>query len=345
MGYSSSSKGVDSKSSITNSSTVPTQVPVHVAFIVDGSGRWAERQGMERPEGHASGANVTVEVVKAAFDMGVEVVTLFLFSTENWKRPPGEVGNIMNLLALYLRDFSGYLRTNDISLKVIGQTWRLPSSLQQLLTGMCDDGIDTDSSSNDGSSTSDRSCITSSNIGSSSSGKDVRDPGVAPRTSGAAWPPTYAMFEDAYRRLFRDQGMDRSTSVSGRGPPSRRGRKVLCLAISYGGRLDIVEASKQLAQQVSAGALRPEDITEDLFAQHTMTGLLGLPDPDVIIRTSGEMRVSNFLLWQCAYSEFVAVDKLWPDFSAAEAVEVIRRTGSRKRRFGGVVGGKSEPSS
>ncbi len=172
------------------------------------------------------------------------------------------------------------------------------------------------------------------------------------------------MFDDAYQRLFRtsDRGSsgtaDRGTTAAGRGQSSRRGqggRKVLCLAISYGGRLDIVEASRQLAQQVSAGQLRPEDITEEVFAQHTMTGLLDLPDPDVIVRTSGEVRLSNFLLWQSAYAELVAVDKLWPDFSAAEAAEVIRSAGSRKRRFGGVAaaaaavadgggGGTSAPS-
>ena len=157
------------------------------------------------------------------------------------------------------------------------------------------------------------------------------------------------MFDDAYQRLFPDKRGGavggRATAAADRGQPRRRDRrKVLCLAISYGGRLDIVEATKQLALHVAAGTLRAEDITEDLFSQYTMTGLLGLPDPDLVIRTSGEVRLSNFLLWQSAYSEFVAVDKLWPDFSAQEAVQVIRTASGRKRRFGGVAEGNKGPS-
>ena len=209
-------------------------MPKHIAFIVDGNGRWAQKRGRQRIDGHTVGANVTVDIVKKAFEIGVEYITLYLFSTENWNRPSHEVENIMSLLEKYLIDFSSYLKENKIRLKTIGQTHRLPNSLRQLFNHL---------------------------------GNSGPHDGIAQQ-------------------------------------------RTLCLAISYGGRDDIVQACVELAQAVKRESISSDMITEELFAKYTSTGRLGIPDPDLIIRTSGESRISNFLLWQCAYAEFAIVDKL-----------------------------------
>lgn len=210
----------------------------HVAYIVDGNGRWGQQQGMTRSYGHIKGASKTVEIVKQTFALNVSVVTLYLFSTENWHRPKEEVECIMNLLSTYLKEFDSYLRDNNVAIRVIGQVGRLPESV----------------------------IATLESVGHQQS-------------SGS--------------KFTNDESSNR----------------ILCLAISYGGRDDIVNACKSLVRTVQNGLIDVEDINEDTFASATSTGLLGIPDPDVVIRTSGEFRLSNFLLWQCAYAEFVSVGK------------------------------------
>jgi len=229
-------------------------LPEHVAFIIDGNGRWAKQRGLERHHGHAVGANTTVEVAKRSFAFGVSTVTLYLFSTENWSRPKIEVSNIMQLLEQYLSDISTYLYENNITLRVIGQTQRLPISCQALIDRITADSL---------------------------------------KMAGS--------------------------------------KKTLVLAISYGGRDDIVQACKSI---ISSGTLSVSDIDETSFAKHTSTGRLGITDPDLIIRTSGAFRLSNFLLWQSAYTEFHLIDKLWPDLSPDEVVEALRAYGMRERKFG-----------
>jgi undecaprenyl diphosphate synthase len=228
-----------------------------VAFIVDGNGRWAVEQGLPRFEGHSKGANTTVEVAKHLFSSGVSVLTFYLFSTENWSRPPMEVANIMSLLEKYLVDVSAYLLENKIRLNVIGQLDRLPGSSQALIKAL----------------------------------------------------------EMSTEGFIKDE----------------EGGKTLCLALSYGGRDDIVNACKK----INASGLSPDDISEETFNSYLSLGSRDIPDPDLVIRTSGEQRLSNFLLWQSAYSEFVYLDTLWPDLTVDECCKVLREYGSRERRFGG----------
>ncbi|KAJ1434697.1 Decaprenyl diphosphate synthase-like protein [Ochromonadaceae sp. CCMP2298] len=250
-------------------------IPTHVAYIIDGNGRWAERRGLRRPEGHNAGANTTVDIVKATFDAGVQYVTLYVFSTENWARPTPEVGNIMDLLNAYLKDVSPYLVRHKIHLKVIGEKHRLSALTQQLL----------DAAGYKGGS---------------------RDPAVP-----------------------ESAGVERVGGV-----PNPEVERVLCLAISYGGRQDVVQSAQKLAERVRRAELRVEDIDEATFAQGTYLGMLGIPDPDLILRTSGEFRLSNFLLWQSAYAELATVECLWPDFTPEMAREALRDFGTRSRRFG-----------
>jgi len=236
----------------------------HVAFIVDGNGRWGEERGESRMYGHQHGANNTIEIVKESFKYGINYITLFLFSTENWKRPQTEIENIMNLLEKYLKEFSTYLQDNRIKVRVIGQVYRLPLSIQNLINNVGYNGYD---NNNDNDNKDDR---------------------------------------------------------------------VLVLALSYGGRDDIVQSTKKICNDVIAGRKRIEDIDEDYFSKQTSTGSLSIPDPDIVIRTSGEIRLSNFLLWQLAYSEFISVQKKWPDFHADECIDLYKSIHQRQRRFGGI---------
>ena len=207
--------------------------------------------------GHIHGANNTIEIVKESFKYGINYITLFLFSTENWKRPQTEIENIMNLLEKYLKELSTYLQDNRIKVRVIGQVYRLPLSIQSLIN----------------------------NVGYN--GNDNND-------------------------------------------------RVLILALSYGGRDDIVQSTKKICNDVIAGRKRIEDIDEEYFSKQTSTGSLSIPDPDIVIRTSGEIRLSNFLLWQLAYSEFISVQKKWPDFHAYECIDLYKTIHQRQRRFGGI---------
>jgi undecaprenyl diphosphate synthase len=230
--------------------------PVHVAIIMDGNGRWAKARGLARIAGHRRGADAVRRTVRAATELGVGYLTLFGFSSENWRRPPTEVEDLMGLLRLYLRSEIAELHQNGVRVRVIGQRERLST--------------------------------------------DIR-----------------AMIENA-ERLTAD-----NTALQ------------LTIALSYGGRDEIVHAARDIAKDVIAGRLPPEAIDEEAFEGYLLTR--DLPDPDLLIRTSGEKRVSNFLLWQTAYSELVFVDTLWPDFGKDELVLAIQEYHGRERRFGASV--------
>ena len=236
-----------------DSSHGPLVVPRHVAIIMDGNGRWAQQRGLPRHEGHAAGADSVREMTRACARLGVGVLTLYSFSTENWGRPEDEVSALMALLERYLRDELDELRTNRVRLRAIGELDRLPHNVGTLLEQVC-------------AATAD-------------------EPGLQ-----------------------------------------------LCLALSYGSRAEIVRAARHLAAEAKAGRLDPEAIDEAAISAALYTA--DLPDPDLLIRTSGELRLSNFLLWQVAYSELYVTDVLWPDFRLPDLEDAFRAYGSRQRRFG-----------
>lgn len=230
-------------------------VPAHVAIIMDGNGRWAKSRGLPRTFGHKAGVNAVREAVRNAADFGIQYLTLYAFSSENWSRPAGEVSDLMGLLKLFIRRDLAELHKNNVKIRVIGEREYLPSDIRRLL-------------------------------------------------------------EEA-ERLTRDND-----------------QLNLVIAFNYGSRSEIAKAARVIAQEVKLGALSPDQITVELISQRLET--TGIPDPELIIRTSGEMRLSNFLLWQAAYSEFVFLPCLWPDFnrdSLAEALDIYQQ---RERRFGGV---------
>ncbi|MFD2232326.1 isoprenyl transferase [Phaeospirillum tilakii] len=232
----------------------PPPPPVHVAIIMDGNGRWARSRGLPRTAGHKRGAESVRRTVEAAREMGVSYLTLYGFSSENWKRPAGEIADLMGLLRLYLRNEINALHKNGIRLKVIGERSRL--------------------------------------------GPDI-----------------VRMIEEAEARTEGNVDL------------------TLVLALSYGGRQEIVEATRAVARAVAAGGLAPDQVDESVVGAHLFTA--GIPDPDLIIRTSGEQRISNFLLWQGAYAELVFIETLWPDFGRAELETALRDFHRRDRRFGG----------
>jgi undecaprenyl diphosphate synthase len=222
----------------------PDLLPKHVAFIVDGNGRWGLEHHHERMAGHRFGAEKSVEIINATFSAGVECITLFLFSTENWKRPVHEVTNIFELLNEYLRKYSTFFKEKKIELHTIGQIKHLSPITQTLL-----------------------------------------------RTTG-------------YHPSTNPQSNHNHEVVSS------TSSKKLILALNYGGRDEIVTACQEIAEQVQSKKIQINDITEKVFYQHTFTGKLNISDPDLIIRTSGETRLSNFLLWQSAYSEIEYINTL-----------------------------------
>lgn len=231
-------------------------VPRHVAIIMDGNGRWARERSRPREFGHRAGMQSVRETVEAAIEAGVEVLTLFAFSQENWHRPQGEVSALMTLLELYVRKERRDLREKGVEVQVIGEMERL-----------------------------------------------------GPRTRAAL------------------QGIVEHT---------RGGTKLrLNLAISYGSRSEIARAARLLAERVRNGTLVPEEIDEELFSSHLYTA--GLPDPDLLIRTSGELRISNFMLWQLAYTEMHITPVLWPDFTREHFYGAILDFQRRERRFGRVL--------
>ena len=229
--------------------------PGHVAIIMDGNGRWAEERGMSRSAGHQRGAERVREIVKAAPDLGVRVLTLFAFSTENWRRPGYEVSVLMSLFRRYIVREVDVLDQDEVEVRFLGDRTRLPRDLQRLMTMMEE------------------------------------------RTRG-------------HTKLR------------------------LQIALSYGSRAEIVQAVRGLAAEVEAGRLSANGIDEAAISAALYTG--GTPDPDLVIRTSGEFRISNFLLWQAAYAEFAFVEECWPDFDVAALEREIASYGRRDRRFGGL---------
>ena len=236
---------------MTSFSTRP--VPRHVAIIMDGNGRWATKRGLLRTAGHKQGAEAARQVVQAAIDLGIANLTLFSFSSENWKRPKTEVFDLMGLLRRYLQSEIADLHKNGVRLTIIGERARLPDDIQRLV--------------NEGER------------------------------------------QTANNRKLR-----------------------LIMALSYGARQELVLAARRLAEEVARGRLKPEDIDDTRFASHLFTA--DVPDPDLVIRTSGEQRLSNFLLWQAAYSEFLFVDKLWPDFGKEDLAAAVAAYVQRDRRYG-----------
>ena len=228
-------------------------LPAHVAIIMDGNGRWAKRQSWRRIQGHERGADTVRTIVRASREVGIQVLTLYAFSTENWQRSEKEVKALMHLLKKFLKAEERELMDNNIRLDAIGQIHRLPEDVAYVLNRV--------------------------------------------RLHTAA-----------------NDGMR------------------LNLALSYGARSEIVRMARRLAEKVRDGEMTPEDIDETTLSDHLYTA--GLPDPDVLIRTSGEMRISNFLLWQIAYSEIFITDTLWPDFTKEEYLSILDAYQRRERRFG-----------
>ncbi len=233
--------------------TADSTVPVHVAIIMDGNGRWANARGKPRSMGHKAGAEAVRRTLESAAELGVKYLTLFSFSSENWKRPAAEITDLMGLLRLYLKKEVDALCEKGARLRVIGDRSRLA--------------------------------------------EDIVD-----------------AIEDAERRTAENT------------------RITLVLAISYGARDELTHAARVLAEKAVNGEIAPDQIDEDTFEAALYTH--DIPDPDLLIRTSGEKRISNFLLWQLAYAEFVFIDKHWPDFDADDLAHAIKEYGRRERRFG-----------
>ncbi|MFN3075299.1 MAG: isoprenyl transferase [Alphaproteobacteria bacterium] len=231
--------------------------PAHVAIIMDGNGRWAKARGLPRVAGHRRGAEAVRSTVRAAVGLGVRYLTLFGFSSENWRRPTGEVSDLMGLLRLYLRSEVAELHKAGVRLRIIGERTRLEPDIVTLIE--------------------DAETLTAGNVA-----------------------------------------------------------LTLTVALSYGGRLEIVEAARRLATEVLAGRLAVEGIDEAAFAKRLFT--VDIPDPDLVIRTSGEKRISNFLLWQSAYSEMLFTETLWPDFSREDLERAIDEYHRRERRYGVIPG-------
>lgn len=234
-------------------STYEGPVPRHVAIIMDGNGRWAKQRGKMRLKGHRAGASAVRCTVESCRYLGVDILTLYAFSTENWHRPRGEVSGLMTLFDLYIRKERRRLLANGIRLEVIGDRSRLSKKLQKAIASLEQESADNDA-------------------------------------------------------------------------------MVLQVAVSYGGREEILRAARQLGRQIEAGQLAADDIDEERFSQALYTA--GRRDPELIIRTSGEQRISNFLLWQLAYAEFYFTPTLWPDFDEAQLLKAFGDFAQRQRRFG-----------
>ncbi len=233
-------------------------LPKHIAFIMDGNGRWARERGLERSEGHKAGAKVFRRITEYCADIGIEYVTFYAFSTENWNRPKAEVQALMKLFKEYLLEADERERENDIRqsrIRFIGEREGLPKDLLKLI-------------------------------------------------------------EKAERKS------------------NKYSKITVNIALNYGGRAEITHAVKAIAQKVQAGEMSIEDITEQTVSDNIYTA--GQPDPDIIVRPSGEYRLSNFLQWQSAYSEFWYSNILWPDFTEENVNDIIRDYQKRNRRFGGV---------
>jgi undecaprenyl diphosphate synthase len=229
--------------------------PRHVAIIMDGNGRWAARRGLPRSAGHKAGVDALRRTVKAAADFGIEYLTIYSFSSENWSRPATEVSFLLDLLRRFIRQDVAELHRSGVRIRVIG-------------------------------------------------GRNDLEPGIT------------ALLQDA-EHLTKD-----NTKLT------------LVVAFNYGSRQEMTRAVARLAEQVRAGTISPADITADSIDQNLDTA--GIPDPDLLIRTGGEQRISNFLLWQCAYTEFVFVETFWPEFNADIFAWALDEFRGRHRRFGGI---------
>lgn len=231
------------------------KAPEHVAIIMDGNGRWAQKRGHPRLFGHRAGAKRVREIVRACPGQGVRYLTIFAFSTENWRRTQSEVSGLMSLFRRYIKNEAMTLKDEGVCVRFIGDRFKLDKKLQRLMAEL--------------------EAITADNE-----------------------------------------------------------KTNLTIALNYGGRDEVARATRRLAQDVASGALDPESVDEDTLPKYLDTCVL--PDPDLVIRTSGEARISNFLLWQSAYAEYEFIDTLWPDFSADRFAESIDRYMGRDRRFGAV---------
>ncbi|MEX1307987.1 MAG: isoprenyl transferase [Eubacteriales bacterium] len=232
-----------------------SKMPAHVACIMDGNGRWAKLKGLPRAAGHREGMERVKDIVRYSSDIGVKVLTLYAFSTENWKRPKTEVGVLMGLLVEYLRSEIEELHKENVRLLTLGDISRLPETAMKEVAA-------------------------------------------------------------AKEKTKNNTGM------------------ILNIALNYGSRLEITQAVRKLAEEVKADTLKLEDINESAIAEHLYTA--GQPDPDLVIRTSGEQRISNFLLFQIAYAEIVFIEENWPDFDCDQYKKALLIYQNRKRRFGGL---------
>ena len=232
-----------------------SRLPRHIAIILDGNGRWAQRRGLPRTAGHKVGAETFRTIATYCRDIGIDYLTVYAFSTENWKRPKDEVGTIMTLLRRYLLEAIDTMERDNVRLRFMGDLTPLSGELRALVD---------------------------------------RCNAISDRLSGCQ----------------------------------------CCICINYGGRAELVHAAQCFAEDCVAGAVKPKDLTEESFEQYLYSG--GIPSPELLIRPGGELRLSNFLLWQCAYAELYFTDVLWPDFTKAELHRAIAAYQSRDRRFGAV---------
>ena len=232
------------------------EIPRHLAIIMDGNGRWAQKRGLPRTVGHKQGVEAVRDAVKAARDLGIEYLTLYSFSSENWNRPETEITELFGLLRMFIRRDLADLHKNNVRVKVIGRKKGLPDDIMALL--------------------------------------------------------------DEAQNLTKNNTA-----------------QTLIIAFNYGARDEITDAVKRIAADVSSGTLDINDISNETVSNNMDT--VGIPDPDLLIRTSGEVRLSNFLLWQIAYSELVFLECLWPDFSKTDLEEAIRIYQGRTRKFGGLA--------
>ncbi len=233
------------------------QQPAHIAIIMDGNGRWAKARGLPRVAGHKRGADAVRRAVESCHELGISYLTLFAFSSENWKRPKGEVDDLMGLFRHYFKVELKRLNENNVRIRFIGERRRMPADIIDLI-------------------------------------------------------------HTAEEKTRKNTGL------------------TLVIAMNYGGRGEILQAARRLAEDVADGRVQVGDVCEQRFAEYLENP--DIPDPDLIIRTSGEQRLSNFLLWQAAYAEFIFMNLLWPDFNKASLEEAIREFHRRERRYGTVAG-------
>ena len=232
----------------------PVSVPRHVAIIMDGNGRWARARGLPRIAGHKQGAEAVRSTVRACSALGISYLTIYAFSSENWKRPASEVDDLMGLLRLYIRRELASLGREGVRIRFIGDRSRLDGEINRLIT-------------------------------------------------------------ESEENTKNNKGL------------------IFTVALNYGGRQEILEAARVFAQNVRDGTLDPEDMNEQLFESYLQS--TDMPDPDLLIRTSGEQRLSNFLLWQSAYTEFLFTSTLWPDFKREHLEQAVHEYQRRERRYGG----------